>query len=82
MKHLDWVTVGPLLTVFVRSRLMTGLITALSGQKRYKNQSIKQRKYENRSTFTTFLHFRRKPYVVIHDNVPDFPDKDKTKKSL
>lgn len=26
--------------------------------------------------------FTNKPYVVLNNNVPDFPDKDKTKKSF
>lgn len=54
-----------------------------SHEKKVQNQTVQVKGNKEESfDLSNIPAFSGKPYVVIHNNVPDFPDKDKTKKSF
>ena len=83
MKHLTKLLLA-LLTAFCLLLTACGSAqTASSGQKTVQNQATQTKGNKGESfDLSNVPAFSGKPYVVIHDNVPDFPDKDKTKKSF
>ena len=80
MKHLTKLLLA-LLTAFCLLLTACGSAqTASSGQKTVQNQATQTKGNKGESfDLSNIPAFSGKPYVVIHDNVPDFPDKDKTK---